>query len=134
MLRHTLNPDSVFNTLQYGFSQAVVSQGGRRIHLSGQIGVDEHERLVGADLASQAHAALHNVRKILQAAGGSLQHVLMLRIYIAAQARDEQAHIVDALRSFFPEQPPATSWVVVIGLSEPEWLIEIEAEALLPDA
>ncbi len=134
MHKHTLNPDSVFDTQQYGFSQAVISQGGRRIHLSGQVGVDEHERLVGDDLASQTHAALHNVRRILDAAGGSLQHVLMLRIYIAAQARDEQAHIVDALRSFFPAQPPATSWVVVTGLSEPEWLIEIEAEALLPDA
>lgn len=134
MHRQTLNPDSVFDTLQYGFSQAVISQGGRRIHLSGQIGVDEHERLAGDDLASQTHAALDNVRRILEAAGGNLRHALILRIYIAAQARDQQAHIVDALRSFFPEQPPATSWVVVTGLSEPEWLIEIEAEALLPDA
>lgn len=134
MHRQTLNPGSVFDTQQYGFSQAVISQGGRRIQLSGQIGVDEHEHLVGDDLASQTHAALHNVRKILEHAGGSLQHVLMLRIYIAAAARDEQACIVTALREFFPVQPPATSWIVVTGLSEPEWLIEIEAEALLPDA
>ena len=46
MHRHTLNPDSVFDTLQYGFSQAVISQGGRRIHLSGQIGMNEQERLI----------------------------------------------------------------------------------------
>ncbi|UCJ18576.1 RidA family protein [Pseudomonas sp. MM211] len=134
MHRQTLNPDSVFDTLQYGFSQAVISQGGRRIHLSGQIGVDAQERLVGEDLASQTVAALHNVRKILEHAGGSMTDVLVLRIYIAAAARDEQACIVGALREFFPERPPATSWIVVTGLSEPEWLIEIEAEALLPDA
>lgn len=43
-------------------------------------------------------------------------------------------YIVAALREYFPEQPPATSWLLVSGLSEPQWLIEIEAEALLPDA
>jgi 2-iminobutanoate/2-iminopropanoate deaminase len=134
MHRQTLNPDCVFDTLQYGFSQAVISQGGRRLHLSGQIGVDEHERLVGDDLASQTRAALHNVRRLIEHAGGDMAHVLVMRIYIAVAARDDQACIVEALREYFPEQPPATSWIVVSGLSEPQWLIEIEAEALLPDA
>ncbi|GAP96669.1 hypothetical protein NIES2104_32120 [Leptolyngbya sp. NIES-2104] len=32
----------------------------------------------------------------------------------------------------FPVNPPATSWVIVSGLSEPEWLVELEAEAVLP--
>lgn len=134
MDRQALNPDCVFDTLQYGFSQAVISQGGRRLHLSGQIGVDENERLVGDDLASQTRAALRNVRRLIEHAGGDMAHVLVMRIYIAVAARDDQACIVEALREYFPKQPPATSWIVVSGLSEPQWLIEIEAEALLPDA
>lgn len=134
MYRQTLNPDCVFDSLQYGFSQAVISQGGRRLHLSGQIGVDAHERLAGDDLASQTRAALDNVRRLVEHAGGSLAQVLVMRIYIVAAAREDQGCIVEALREYFPERPPATSWILVSGLSEPQWLIEIEAEALLPDA
>lgn len=109
MYRQTLNPDCVFDTLQYGFSQAVISQGGRRLHLSGQIGVDAHERLAGDDLASQTRAALSNVRKLVEHAGGSLAQVLVMRIYIVAAVREDQGCIVEALREYFPEQPPATS-------------------------
>lgn len=132
MERQPINPDSVFNTLQYGFSQAVVSEGGRLVNLSGQVGVDAQERLAGHDLATQTRAALENVRLVLEAAGGELGHVVMLRLYLVERARQDQGVIVDALKAFFPHQPPASSWVVVSGLSEPEWLIEIEAQAVIP--
>lgn len=53
----------------------------------------------------------------------------MLRIYIAEAARDDQRPITEALRRAFPSNPPPSSWIIVTGLSLPEWLIEIEAEA-----
>ncbi|PMR76457.1 RidA family protein [Billgrantia endophytica] len=131
--REAINPPGLPNTLQYGFSQAVVVRGGHRVHLSGQVGVDAYERLVGPDIEDQAFAALDNIASILKSLGGDLAHVVMLRIYLAEFARYDQESVVKALRARFPVSPPATSWVIVSGLSEPEWLIEIEAEAVLPE-
>ncbi|WP_211315821.1 RidA family protein [Isoalcanivorax indicus] len=132
-MRQTLNPDSVFNSLQYGFSQAmVVPSVGRRVLLSGQVGVDAEEQTVTGGLAAQTRAALDNVARVLAAAEGTLAHVIMLRIYIAEEASEEQDAIAEALLDYFPDNPPPSSWVIVKGLSLPEWLIEIEAEALLP--
>lgn len=133
MERSAVNPKSVANTLQYGFSQAIVTRGGRRAVLSGQVGVDADERTVGPDLASQTSAAMDNIATILREIGGELSHVVILRIYIVESARGEQGCIGRTLRERFPVDPPATTWVVVSGLSEPEWLIEIEAEAVLPE-
>lgn len=108
-----INPPSLFNSLQYGFSQAVETTGTRQLFLSGQVGVDHTEVTV---------------------AGGSLSDVVMLRIYIRAGAdsHDEQTAIADVLKEKFADDAPASSWVIVSGLSLPEWLIEIEAHAVLP--
>jgi len=56
----------------------------------------------------------------------------MMRIYVAESARDEQDQITRVLLERFADKPPASSWVIVSGLSLPEWLIEIEVEAVLP--
>lgn len=128
-----LNPDTVFDSLQYGFSQAVaVPAMARRLLLSGQVGVDREGNTVAPDLAGQTEQALDNIERVLAAAGGRMDQVAMLRIYIAESARHEQQVIADALRARFPRNPPASSWILVSGLSLPEWLIEIEAEAVLP--
>lgn len=134
MRKATLNPPTHFDSLQYGFSQGVIVQGGKRLLLSGQVGVDAEERLLCGTMAGQAHASLDNIERLLHEAGGELAHVVMLRIYIAAAGRNEQDAIAATLKARFPHDPPASSWVVVEGLSLPEWLIEIEAEAVLPDS
>ncbi|MGY2135736.1 RidA family protein [Pseudomonas reactans] len=134
MQRKVINPTTVFNSLQYGFSQALVVPQGRRIMLSGQVGVDADERTVGPGIAEQTAASLDNIDKVLAEVGGDLSHVIMLRLYIAESARDQQEPIAQALRQRFPHNPPPSSWIIVSGLSLPEWLIEIEAEAVIPQA
>lgn len=132
MKKRVVNPESVFNSLQYGFSQAVVTEGGRRVLLSGQVGVDSNEKTVAADLHSQTHASVDNIEKVLAEVDGDLTHVIMMRIYILESQKNNQDVISEVLLKRFPLNPPATSWVFVSGLSLPEWLIEIEAEAVLP--
>ncbi len=131
MSRTVVNPDTVFNTVQYGFSQAVIVTGQRRMLLSGQVGVDAQERTVGPGLREQTDAALDNIGRVLAAAGGTLAQVIMLRIDICETAREDQEAIAQALRDRFPVDPPPSSWIIVSGLSLPEWLVEIEAEAML---
>ncbi|KWV89579.1 MULTISPECIES: RidA family protein [Pseudomonas] len=132
MQRKVINPTTVFNSLQYGFSQAMEVPEGRRIMLSGQVGVDAQERTVGPGIAEQTATALDNVEKVLAAVGGDLSHVIMLRLYIVESARDQQEPIAEALRQRFAHNPPPSSWIIVSGLSLPEWLIEVEAEAVVP--
>ncbi|MBJ2287594.1 MULTISPECIES: RidA family protein [Pseudomonas] len=132
MQRKVINPTTVFNSLQYGFSQAMEVPQGRRIMLSGQVGVDAQERTVGPGIAEQTAMALDNVEKVLAEVGGDLSHVIMLRLYIVESAREQQEPIAEALRQRFAHNPPPSSWIMVSGLSLPEWLIEVEAEAVVP--
>ena len=131
MQRKVINPTTVFNSLQYGFSQAMEVPEGRRIMLSGQVGVDAQEHTVGPGIAEQTAAALDNIEKVLAEVGGDLSHVIMLRLYIVESARDQQEPIAEALRQRFAHNPPPSSWIIVSGLSLPQWLIEIEAEAVI---
>ena len=132
MQRKVINPTTVFNSLQYGFSQAMEVPEGRRIMLSGQVGVDAQERTVGPGIAEQTATALDNVEKVLTEVGGDLSHVIMLRLYIVESARDQQEPIVEALRQRFAHNPPPSSWITVSGLAMPESLIDVEAEAVVP--
>lgn len=129
MRKETISPPKLFDSLQYGFSQVVTTSGGRTVYLSGQVAWDAKQQIVGpGDLRLQTLKALENVRTAMQAAGGQLSDVVSLRIYIVEEALDESRHISQALRDTFPaDQAPATTWIGVRALANPEFLIEIEA-------
>lgn len=133
MTHKRINPSTVFNSLQYGFSQAVETQGTRQLFLSGQVGVDVHEITVAGGIKAQTRTAIENIEKVLHAAGADLKHVSMLRIYIKQgfDSPAEQDEISAILLEKFSEHTPASSWIIVTGLSLPEWLIEIEAQAVV---
>ncbi|WP_244613284.1 Rid family hydrolase [Modicisalibacter radicis] len=131
--RKPLNPPDLPDTLSEGHSQAVLVQGGARVLLSSQAGIDTEGQLAGPDLAEQTAAALDNIERLLSDLGGDLPQVVMLRIYLAEFARYDQHVVMKALKRRFPIAPPAATWLIVYGLAEPEWLIAIEAEAVLPE-
>lgn len=132
MERREINPETVFDSRRYGFSQAVAVQGGRHVFVSGQVGLGVDEKPAGTDLTSQTDAALENLGLVLEAAGGTLADVVSLRIYVVAGAADDLAPIGRGLRRWFdPGRPPASTWLVVSGLAEPELLVEIEAHAVV---
>ncbi|MFT0213471.1 Rid family hydrolase [Pseudomonas sp. F1_0610] len=128
-----INPTSVFNSIQYGFSQAVESRGTRQLFLSGQVGVDANQVTVAGGMYEQALKSVENIEAVLADAGATLAAVTMLRIYIkqGADSEAEQQAISQVLKEKFAEHAPASSWIIVVGLSLPEWLIEIEAQAVI---
>ncbi len=128
-----INPDSLFPSLQHGFSQIVAASGGKTIYISGQTAWDSHKQIVGGtDLARQARQALRNVQTAVEAAGGTLADVVSLRIYIVNYKPEEAEAVGGALREFFPdERRPASTWIGVSSLADPDFLIEIEATAVL---
>ncbi|AFH92964.1 MULTISPECIES: RidA family protein [Providencia] len=133
MSKKSINPSSVFNSLQYGFSQAIETTGTRQLFLSGQVGVDANQQTVAGGIYEQTIQAIKNIEYVLKEAHGTLNDVVMLRIYIkqGCDSDEEQNAISQALKEKFTSAPPASSWVIVTGLSLPEWLIEIEAHAVL---
>ena len=132
MAKQAINPDTLFNSLQYGFSQITVGQGSRIVTVSGQVGWDADAQIVGAgDLRAQTMRAFHNLASAMQAAGGTLDDVLSLRIYIVAAVMDETAAVRDALLHYFPTDPPTTNWIGVVRLADPAFLVEVEALAVL---
>lgn len=130
--RKPLNPPNLPDTLVEGHSQAVLIQGGSRVLMSSQVGINTEGELVGPELAEQTEAALDNVERLLSGLGGDLLRVAMLRVYLAESARYDQHVVMEALKRRFPTAPPAATWLIVHGLAEPGWLIAFEAEAVLP--
>ncbi|MFW5709762.1 MAG: RidA family protein [Chloroflexota bacterium] len=132
MKKETHNPDALFNSLQYGFSQIAVASGSRIVTISGQVGWDADQQIVGpGDLGAQTKQAFHNLDIAIQAVGGTLDDILSLRIYIVASVMDETAPIREALHTFFPSSPPTTTWIGVPRLANESFLVEIEALAVL---
>jgi 2-iminobutanoate/2-iminopropanoate deaminase len=133
MPKQYLNPPELFNSVQYGFSQGVVSQGGRTVYLSGQVGWDEEQEMSHPDnLHEQARQSLQNIAIALAAAGGMLADVVSLRIYIVERKMKESAGIRLALKEFFPgDNPPASTWIGVPSLANEGFLVEIEAIAVI---
>lgn len=133
MAKQHLNPDTLFPSLPIGFSQAVVVEGGKTVYLSGQTAWDANKQIVGGnDLGEQTRQALRNVRLGVEAAGGTLADVVSLRIYIVNPKPDDTGPVGEALREFFSaDKPPASTWLGVASLAVSDFLIEIEAIAVI---
>ena len=133
MPKKYINPDSLFPSLPHGFSQLVMASGRKMVFISGQTAWDTRKNIVGGDsVLEQARQAFRNLEKAMEAAGGTLKDVVALRIYVVDYQAESGTAVGTALREFFSaESPPASTWIGVSALAVPEFLIEIEATAVL---
>lgn len=115
------------------FSQVVVASGKRTIYTAGQVSIDERGALVGAgDLAAQTAQAMRNVGLALAAAGASCADIVKVTTYVVNYKAEHRAIIGKARSPFFADGvPPASTLVGVAALAIPEWLVEIEAIAVV---
>lgn len=111
-----------------GYSRAV--KVGNIIEVSGTVASDEHGNVVGANNAyEQTRYILQKIEKALQQAGATLQDVVRTRMFVTDISRfDEYGK---AHGEVFAAIKPCTSMLEVKGLVAPEYLIEIEATAIL---
>lgn len=133
MPKQYLNPDSLFASLSHGFSQVVIASGKKTVFISGQTAWDTWKNIVGGDsVLEQARQAFRNLGAAMEAAGGTLKDVVALRIYVVDLQAESATAVGTALREFFSQQnPPASTWIGVSSLAVPEFLIELEATAVL---
>ena len=133
MPKEYLNPNRLFSSLPYGFSQVVIATGRKMVFISGQTAWEPQKNIVGGDsVLEQVRQAFRNLETAMGAAGGTLKDVVALRIYVVDYQAESGTAVGTALREFFSrENPPASTWVGVSALAVPEFLIEIEAIAVL---
>ncbi|MEV0178860.1 RidA family protein [Streptomyces sp. NPDC050625] len=123
-------PEGVAPAAQYSH---VVLGTGRFVAVSGQLALDEEGRLVGeGDPAAQAHQVFENLRRCLAAAGATFENVVKLTYFVTDMAHmpairtARAAHIPD-------DRLPAASAVQVAALVGPQFLMEIEAFAIVDE-
>jgi enamine deaminase RidA (YjgF/YER057c/UK114 family) len=111
-----------------GYSRAV--KVGNIIEVTGTVAVNDNTELVGGDSAyEQTRFILQKIEGILVKAGASLKDVVRTRMFVTDISRWEEYG--KAHGEFFREIKPCTSMIEVKGLISPDYLIEIEATAIL---
>lgn len=111
-----------------GYSRAV--KVGNVIEVTGTVAVDENSLLVGKDDAyGQTKFVIEKISAVLQKAGSSLNDVVRTRMFVTDISRWEEYG--KAHGEFFSIIKPCTSMIEVKGLIAPEFLIEIEATAII---
>ena len=106
---------------------------GATVFLRGQIGqnLDTSESVCIGDAAGQAEQAMYNIKMLLEEAGGELEDICKITIYIIdPRYREEVYRVVGKwLKGVFP----VSTGIVVSALARPEWLVEIDATAVIPN-
>jgi len=115
------------------FSQVVAATGRRTVYTAGQVSIDKHGAVVGAgDLAAQTAQCMRNVGLALAAAGASYADIVKITTYVVNYRPEHRGVIGSARAPFFSDGPrPASTLVGVSALAMPEWLVEIEAVAVV---
>jgi enamine deaminase RidA (YjgF/YER057c/UK114 family) len=131
-LKH-LKPTALFDTTGFAFSQAVLQRGGALLHIAGQTAWDRERRLVGGnDVAAQTRQTLINLKAALSAVGATPAHIVRLRTYVVKPDDQTLSKVIPAIEEFYGGSPPApNTWLWIVSLAMPDFLIEIEATAAI---
>ena len=113
--------------------QAVVTQGGKTVWMRGQCpqNLDDAKNIDSHDPAEQTHKVMQNIRQLVTEAGGEMAHVVKLVVYIT-DIRHREA-IYRTMGEYIKGVHPVCTGLVVQALARPEWLVEIDATAVIPD-
>ncbi len=113
------------------FCSAAWQPEGRVLHLSGNVSADTDGNVVGiGDIRAQTRQTLVNIRSVLSAAGGVMSDIAKVTVFVTDLSGLSEIHEVRA--EFFDPPYPASTLVKVSSLFRPEYMIEIEAVAVIP--
>jgi enamine deaminase RidA (YjgF/YER057c/UK114 family) len=126
-----INPESL--GAPHGYSNGVLAEGGRLLFIAGQIGRNQEQQIVSADLVEQFDQALANVITVVTEAGGQPELITRLVIYVTDknEYRARMKDIGERYRARMGKHFPAMVLVEVKGLLEDGARIEIEGIAVL---
>ncbi len=107
-----------------------VVRTGPTVYLAGQVARNAAGQLVGpGDITAQAHQVFQNLRAALAAAGAGFEHLVRITIYLTDVRHREPFNAVQ--RTHLTANLPASTLLIVAGLAQPEYLVEVDAIASL---
>ena len=119
-----------------GFSHGIAVTAGTTVYIAGQIGCDAEGKVVEKTFAGQFRQTLKNILAVLAEAGGRPEHLVRLTWYVIDKEEYFGAlkEIGAAYRELIGKHYPVMAVVQVTGLVDPGARLEIEANAVIPDA
>lgn len=126
--REVVNPPGVLGPVGYSH---VVRKSGTPVFIAGQVGADAAGAVVGpGDPEAQARQVFANLRTVVAACGGSMADIVKITVYVTDMAH--RPAVARARLEHWPDGDfPASTFVVVSSLAMPEWLVEVEAVAMV---
>jgi enamine deaminase RidA (YjgF/YER057c/UK114 family) len=112
--------------------QAVVARG-TMIFLRGQCpqDLDTAKNIDSHDPVEQTHKVMQNIRQLIEEAGGTMEHLCKVIVYLTDVRHREIVY--RTMGEYIKGVHPVSTGVVVTCLARPEWLVEIDATAMIPD-
>lgn len=134
-MKHTrIRPFNTKNTypeqnLDNDLAQAVVANGV--VYLRGQVGQDlKTTEVVGnGDVVAQTNQAMSNIKELLEEAGSSLEDIVKLVVYMTDVRYREPVY--QAMGTWLKGVHPVSTGIIVSGFARPEWVVEIDATAVI---
>lgn len=113
--------------------QAVVTRGGRTIWLRGQCpqDLDTGVNIESGDPVEQTHKVMQNIKQLIEEAGGKIEHLVKVVVYIT-DVRHREA-VYRTMGEYIKGVHPVSTGLVVQALARPQWLVEIDGTAVIPD-
>ena len=111
--------------------QAVVTEGGKTIWLRGQCpqNLDDAVNLDSNDPAEQTDKVMQNIEQLIKEAGGEMKHLVKIVVYITNIKNREAIYRI--IGQYTKGIYPVSTGLVVCALARPEWLVEIDATAVV---
>ena len=112
--------------------QAVVTEGGKTVWMRGQCpqNLDDGSNISSMDPAEQTHKVMKNIKQLIEETGGTMNHLVKIVVYIT-DIKNREA-IYQVIGEYTKGVYPVSTGLVVERLARPEWLIEIDATAVIP--
>ncbi len=130
MGKTVLNPPTLCRPFGI-FSNVALADQGRTCFISGQVAIDVKGDTVGkGDIRLQTRQVLRNIRAALEAVGGAWEDIACINVFLVNMEHLQAVHEVRA--EFWSGDYPASTLVQVAGLVHPDFLIEINATAVIP--
>lgn len=119
-------------SLDNDLCQAVVARG-RTVFLRGQCpqDLDTAENISSHDPVDQTHKVMQNIRQLIEEAGGTMEHLVKVVVYVT-DVRHREA-VYRTMGEYIKGVHPVSTGLVVSALARPEWLVEIDGTAVIPD-
>ena len=113
--------------------QAVVTKGGRTVWMRGQCpqSLDDAKNIESHDPEEQTRKVMQNIRQLIEEAGGDMSHLVKLVVYITDVRHREVVY--RTMGAYIKGVYPVSTGLVVQALARPDWLVEIDATAVVPD-